>query len=80
MHHVTFPVRPVLFVLGEQGITQTKLNTMIVTITTEANNQSELIEHLDQIRNEISSNTLDHHELMDGSYQIGEANIELELV
>ena len=28
MHHVTFPVRPVFFVLGEQGITQTKLNTM----------------------------------------------------
>jgi hypothetical protein len=53
---------------------------MIVTITTEANSQSELIEHLDQIRNEISLNTLDHHELMDGSYQIGEANIELELV
>lgn len=53
---------------------------MIVTITTEANSQSELIEHLDQIRNEISLNMLDHHELMDGSYQIGEANIELELV
>ena len=52
---------------------------MIATITIDANNQSELIERLDQIRNEIAD-FKDHHELMDGSYQIAGANIELELV
>lgn len=52
----------------------------IVTITLEANNEKEFIERLDQIRNSITSNTLDDHQLMDGSYQVNNANIELELV
>jgi len=53
---------------------------MIATITIDANSQSEFIERLDQIRNAVETNSIEDNELMDGSYQIGESNIELELV
>ena len=49
----------------------------IITITIQANNESEFNERLDQIRDTIKSNTLEDHELMDGSYQVETANIEL---
>ncbi len=50
----------------------------IVTITIEANWESQLIERLDQIRNAIKDGTLEDNQLMDGSYQVGRSNIELE--
>ena len=50
----------------------------IVTITIEANWESQLIERLDQIRNAIKDGTLENNQLMDGSYQVGQSNIELE--
>lgn len=50
----------------------------IVTITIEANWESQLIERLDQIRTAIKDGTLQDNELMDGSYQVGSSNIELE--
>ena len=53
---------------------------MIATITIDANSQSEFIERLDQIRNAIETNSIDENQLMDGSYQVNTANIELELV
>ncbi len=53
---------------------------MIATITIDANNQSELVNQLDQISASITCGSIEDNELMDGSYQIGETNIELELV
>jgi len=53
---------------------------MILTITIEANTESELIERLDQIRNAVETNSMENNQLMDGSYQVNTANIELELV
>mgnify|MGYP003642512518 CR=1 FL=1 len=50
----------------------------IVTITIEANWESQLIERLDQIRTAIKNGTLENNQLMDGSYQVGQSNIELE--
>tara|TARA_R110000772_G_scaffold47433_1_gene108495 strand:+ start:1701 stop:1877 length:177 start_codon:yes stop_codon:yes gene_type:complete len=50
----------------------------IVTITIEANWESQLIERLDQIVNALKDGTLQDNELMDGSYQVGSSNIELE--
>ena len=50
----------------------------IVTITIEANWESQLIERLDQIRNALKNGTLEENQLMDGSYQVGSSNIELE--
>jgi len=50
---------------------------MIVTITLEANNEEQLIERLNQIQNSISLNTIQDHELMDGTYQVDNANIEM---
>lgn len=50
----------------------------IVTITIEANWESQLIERLDQIRTALKDGTLQDNELMDGSYQVGLSNIELE--
>lgn len=50
----------------------------IVTITIEANWESQLIERLDQIRTAIKDGSLQDNELMDGSYQVGSSNIELE--
>jgi hypothetical protein len=52
----------------------------IVTITIEANWESQLIERLDQIRSAIKNGTLEDNELMDGSYQVGSSNIELEQI
>ena len=53
---------------------------MIVTITLDANNDSELVNQLDQISASITCGSIEDNELMDGSYQVGETNIELELV
>ncbi len=53
---------------------------MIVTITLDANNESELVNQLDQISASITCGSIEDNELMDGSYQIGQSNIELELV
>ena len=53
---------------------------MIATITIEANSQSEFIERLDQIRNAVETNSIEDNQLMDGSYQVNTANIELESV
>ena len=50
----------------------------IVTITIEANWESQLIERLEQIVNALKDGTLQDNELMDGSYQVGSSNIELE--
>jgi|TARA_R110000772_G_scaffold5568_1_gene19926 hypothetical protein len=50
----------------------------IVTITIEANFESELIKKLSEITNSLKDGTLQDNELMDGSYQIGTSNIELE--
>lgn len=52
----------------------------IFTITIEANTPEEFIERLDQIRNSVNTNSIEDNQLMDGSYQVGESNIELELV
>ena len=52
----------------------------IVTITIEAYWESQLIERLDQIRSAIKNGTLEDNELMDGSYQVGSSNIELEQI
>jgi len=77
---VKTPLPPYLL-HGQQGGGANPINKMsIITITLEANNESEFIERLDQIRNAIVSNTLNQNELMDGSYQIESSNIELELV
>ena len=51
---------------------------MIATITIEANNELDLIEQLDQIQSSLKDSTLEDNELMDGSYQVGRSNIELE--
>ena len=56
----------------------TKMKSNIVTITIEANWESQLIERLDQIRTAIKNGTLENNQLMDGSYQVGQSNIELE--
>jgi hypothetical protein len=53
---------------------------MIVTITIDANSETEFIERLDQIRNAVKTNSIEDNQLMDGSYQVNTANIELELV
>ena len=53
---------------------------MIVTITLDANNDSELVNQLDQISASITCGSIEDNKLMDGSYQVGETNIELELV
>ena len=53
---------------------------MIITITLEAEDEKEFVDRLDQIRNSITTNTIEDHQLMDGSYQIESTNIELELV
>jgi len=52
---------------------------MIITITTEAANQKELTSNLIEIIRAVNSNNQDVYELMDGSYQIGTSNLELEL-
>ena len=54
------------------------MKSNIVTITIEANWESQLIERLDQIRTAIKNGTLEDNKLMDGSYQVGQSNIELE--
>jgi hypothetical protein len=53
---------------------------MVITITLEAENEKEFVDRLDQIKNSITTNTIEDHQLMDGSYQVESANIELELV
>jgi hypothetical protein len=52
---------------------------MITTITIEANNQAELLTRLNQIKQSIITGDIEDNQLMDGSYQVGDANIELEL-
>jgi hypothetical protein len=54
------------------------MKSNIVTITIEANWESELIQRLEQIITAIKDGTLEDNELMDGSYQVGSSNIELE--
>jgi len=54
------------------------MKSNIVTITIEANWESQLIERLNQIVNALKDGTLEDNELMDGSYQVGQSNIELE--
>jgi len=53
---------------------------MIVTITLDVNNQSELVNQLDQISASITCGSIEDNQLMDGSYQVNTANIELEMV
>ena len=54
------------------------MKSNIVTITIEANWESQLIERLDQIRTALKDGTLEDNELMDGSFQVGSSNIQLE--
>jgi len=51
---------------------------MIATITIEANNHAELLIRLNQIKQSIISGDIEDNQLMDGSYQVGSSNIELE--
>jgi len=51
---------------------------MITTITIEANNESELIERLEQIRDAVADGALEDNELMDGSYKVGTSTVEIE--
>ena len=56
------------------------MKSNIVTITIEANWESQLIERLEQIINALKDGTLEDNQLMDGSYQVGQSNIELEQI
>ena len=49
----------------------------IITITLEANNENEFVTRLEQIINSIRANTIEDHQLMDGTYQLETTNIEL---
>lgn len=49
----------------------------IITITLEAKNENEFVTRLEQIINSIRANTIEDHQLMDGTYQVDNANIEM---
>jgi hypothetical protein len=51
---------------------------MITTITIEANNESQLIERIEQIRDALKDSSLEDNELMDGSYKVGTSLVEIE--
>lgn len=51
---------------------------MIATITIEAKNQAELLTRLNQIKQSIQSGDIEDNQLMDGSYQVAESNIEID--
>ena len=54
---------------------------MIVTITTEAASQKELTSNLIEIIRAVNKDNYEElMQLMDGSYQIGVSNMELDLV
>jgi len=52
---------------------------MITTITIEASSECQLIERIDQIKNAIENNTIEDCMLMDGSFQVGGSNVEVNL-
>jgi len=51
---------------------------MITTITIEANFESELIKKLSEITNSLKDGSLYNNELMDGSFQVGTSNVEVD--
>jgi hypothetical protein len=51
---------------------------MKATITIISNNPLELVNTLINLATVISDSDVSSYELMDGSYQIGQANLELE--
>jgi len=52
--------------------------TMTVTITIDATSEQQLTESLIKLATNISDTDTGTYELMDGSYQIEEANVEIQ--
>ena len=53
-------------------------NTMTVTITIDAASEQQLTDSLIKLATNISDTDTGSYELMDGSYQIEEANVEIQ--